>query len=152
MERPKTAQETAVRRHLLGLIGLALVTVGLYFTAYPPAGASSEFLQGSCTKSGLVLLAIWLAFPHLDRLPGWLVTTTTLTLMVIAARPQILFSLVRIGTILAPLLGVLWLLRPKTWNRGRRCGAATTTTPRGRASVPQGPRSQRESSSREQGR
>ena len=120
MERPPEVREARLRRHLLGLIGLALVGIGLYFTAYPSAESSTEFLQGSCTKSGLVLLAIWLAFPHLDRLPSRLVTFGTLGLVLIAARPQILFSLVRIGIFLAPLLGVLWLLRPKTWKRGGR--------------------------------
>jgi hypothetical protein len=123
MESDPTPAGTELRRHLLGLIGLALLSVGVYFSIWPPQHAQSEFLQGSCTKAGLVLLAVWLAFPQLDQVPGWLLASGTLTLIVIAARPQILLVVLRYLVILGPLFALLWILRPKTWSRFRETRA-----------------------------
>ena len=48
------------RRHLLGAMGVACLITGIYFYVRPPTIASAEFVQGSCVKVGLVLIA-----------PGW---------------------------------------------------------------------------------
>ncbi len=65
------APHTSFRRNLLGVMGLTCLSVGVYFYLWPPSLASAEFLQGSCVKSGLVLIAAWLAYPQIDRMPGW---------------------------------------------------------------------------------
>lgn len=119
MEDVVTPAGSAVRRHLVGLAGLALLAVGVYSLIWPPQEASSELMQGSCIKAGLVLLAFWLAFPQLDRLPMWAVVSSTLALLIVAVRPQILLTVVRLAIVLSPLLGILWLLRPQSWAKFR---------------------------------
>ena len=106
-----TAEGRSLRRHILGLSGLILLSVGIYFYIRPPDLASVEFVQGSCVKSGLILLATWLAFPQLDRLPGWLLGGLIIFMLAVATRPRIVFVLLRYGLILAPILGLIWMLR-----------------------------------------
>lgn len=118
METIDSRTGSSIRRHLVGLTGLALLSLGVYALIWPTQD-SSELLQGSCIKAGLVLLAFWLAFPQLDRLPLWAVGSTTCGLLFLAVRPQILLSVVRLAIVLSPLLGILWLLRPQSWAKFR---------------------------------
>jgi hypothetical protein len=76
--------------------------------------ASVEFLQGSCVKSGLVLIAAWLAFPQLDRLPGWVFGVLVGFLVAVAVRPKVVFLLLRLALLLLPIFVLIWLIRPKT--------------------------------------
>ena len=110
MAATKTA---TVRRHLMGLAGLLLVGTGICLWIWPPESTSGTFLHGSSIKSGLVLLAAWLAYPQLHRLPGWIVTTIVLLALAIAVRPRIVLAVARIAWIFAPILLVIWLLRPR---------------------------------------
>ncbi len=103
----------SVRRHSLGVAGILCLGIGIYFTISPPANASVEFLQGSCIKSGLVLLATWLAFDQLDRLPTWLFVTSVGTFLAIAVRPRIVLAMLRSLMFLAPILFLIWALRPR---------------------------------------
>lgn len=119
MEAPHTYRASSIRRHLLGLSGLIFLAVGIYFVVWPPTDASSEFLQGSCTKAGLVLLAFWLAFPQLDRMPGWVVVSTVGGILLVAVRPQIVLTVIRLAVVLSPILGLIWLLRPQSWSHFR---------------------------------
>ena len=65
--------ESEWRRHAMGLCALILLLIGIAFYVWPVGNSSSvQLAQGSFIKSGLVLAAAWLAYPHLNRLPGWL--------------------------------------------------------------------------------
>jgi hypothetical protein len=102
---------TTVRRNLLGVIGLLSLAVGIYFYVRPPDVASVEFVQGSCIKSGFVLLAAWLAFPQLDRMPGWLFAVLVGGLLTVAVRPRLVIVALRAGLYVLPVLALIWLLR-----------------------------------------
>ena len=52
----------AFRRHLLGLLALALIGVGLYCLAQY---GSSSVVAGLCLRAGAMLGAIWLALPQI---------------------------------------------------------------------------------------
>jgi len=99
------------RRHAMGIIAAVLLALGLAFWVWPPTGGGGEFLHGSLIKSGLVLGAAWLAFPQLDRMPGWLFVTVVGVLLVVAVKPRIFLALSRYLVFLAPLFFVIWLLR-----------------------------------------
>jgi hypothetical protein len=62
-------QRIAMRRHLLGILGVILVLVALVMIASSP---ENEFWQASCMRIGLVLMALWLAWPQLADLSRWL--------------------------------------------------------------------------------
>jgi hypothetical protein len=114
---------SSLRRHLLGAFGLICLAAGGYFYARPPDVASVEFLQGSCIKSGLVLIAAWLAFPQIDRLPGWVFGVLVGFLLAVAVRPKVVILLLRMAMLLLPIFVLIWLLRPKTsrlTHRGQR--------------------------------
>jgi hypothetical protein len=111
---------SSLRRHLLGASGLACLATGIFLLIWPPDSASAEFMQGSFIKSGLALLAAWLAFPQLDRVPGWMFVVMLLLILVIATRPQIALVLVRVAVFFLPIFFVIWLLRPKARRRSAR--------------------------------
>ena len=104
---------TALRRHLMGVAGLLLLGSGICFWIWPVEGASATFWQGSSIKSGLVLLATWLAFPQLERLPGWVVTSVVVFALAVAVRPRVVLVLVRVAWIFVPILFLIWILRPR---------------------------------------
>jgi hypothetical protein len=95
----------------MGGIAVALLAVGIAFTIWPPGQAAASFLQGSCIKSGLVLGAAWLAYPQLNRLPGWLFSGLIVFLIAAAIRPKVVMALSRYAVFLLPLLFAIWLLR-----------------------------------------
>lgn len=99
------------RRHAMGCIAAILLAVGIVFSIYPPGQAAAQFLQGSCIKSGLVLGAAWLAYPQLNRLPGWLFSSLIVFLIAAAARPRVVMALSRYAVFLLPLFFAIWLLR-----------------------------------------
>jgi hypothetical protein len=111
-----SAQPTdQLQRHLAGLCGLLMVTAGIVLSIWPLGGDSTPFWQGSSVKAGLALLAFWLAYPELDRLPGWLVTTILVVLLIFAIRPRLMIVVSRVAIFLLPLFFVIWLL-----SRGQR--------------------------------
>jgi hypothetical protein len=102
-----------MRRHLLGLIAVALLVSGTLLWIWPPSAAHMHFLHGSCIKAGAVLLSVWLAYPHLQRVPGWAFVAIALGAVALAAWPRGVLPLLRYGALLLPLVLVLWLLRPR---------------------------------------
>ncbi len=78
-----------MRRHLLGLIALTSLglAAALYWTTYQAAGAMG-------LKVGLVLGALWLAWPDLHRLPRWAwYVLPIVCVMLIYARQFLMFLL-----------------------------------------------------------
>ena len=59
-----------MRRHLLGLIALASFAAAAIPYAYPSL-ATYRALGAMGLRIGLVLGALWLAWPELHRLPRW---------------------------------------------------------------------------------
>jgi sugar phosphate permease len=101
---------SAWRRHLLGVISIALMVAGV------ACGLFSEtdrgiFAEGVFIKTGTTLLVCWLAYPQLERLNWWVVLPTMGAIGAVVFRPQLIFPLARLLIILAPVLFLLWLLR-----------------------------------------
>ncbi len=100
------------RRHILGMIAVALLAAGILLWIWPPASSELMFLHGVLVKSGTTLLMLWLALPQLEKMPVWLIVPIGLVAVLVIAYPQVRPLLVRGLVFLAPLLFVLWLLRP----------------------------------------
>lgn len=100
-----------MRRHVLGISGLLFLAIGIGLYLGLGSDASKEFMAGSSLKSGLVLLAAWLAFPQLDRLPGWCLAWVIGGLLLLACRPRIVAILLRMSSYLVPLFVLIWILR-----------------------------------------
>ena len=129
----RTGIQSSTRRHLVGLSGMGLLAVGIYFYIFPPTTGSVEFLQGSCVKSGLILVVTWLAFPQLDRLPVWLFVAIVGGLLAVAVRPRVVLAMMRYAVIFVPILVMIWFLRPK--RRSRKSVSNAHSSPSSRKKV-----------------
>lgn len=112
-----------MRRHILGILALLFLVGGVAFWIWPPRPGSMEFLHGTCIKVGLVLAAIWAAYPQLVRLPGWVFGAIVAGMVMLAVRPKVtgtvLIAALRYSVYLVPLLVILWLLRPRAGKNDR---------------------------------
>jgi hypothetical protein len=97
----------------LGISGIILLFIGIFFWCFPPASASMSFLHGSCIKAGLVLSVAWLAFPKLDQMPVMFFGCLLAILLLVALRPSLLAVLARLAMLLSPVLVLIWMLRTK---------------------------------------
>lgn len=70
-----------MRRNSLGIAAVLLLAVGMIATVRGPEDGSARGFAGGCIRVGLVLGALWLAWPQIQamftrlpqRLAGWLV-------------------------------------------------------------------------------
>jgi hypothetical protein len=58
------------RRNLLGLIALVLLGLAAVFCFYRPL-AGYQTAGGLLLRVGMVMSVLWLAWPDLNRMPGW---------------------------------------------------------------------------------
>jgi len=103
-----------VRRHLIGLIALALLVGAVYFWLHPSAAESAWGLQlqAACWRLGALTSILWLAWPQLHRVPPWVFGAILVPLLILAVRPRLIFLAV-------PIVIVLAILRPKFGRAGR---------------------------------
>lgn len=101
---------TTIRRHALGILGLMLLIGGIFFAFGWSAPSSTQSASGSMIKIGLVLGALWLAWPQVDRFlaktPAWLLATSLIGIILIVVRPIT-------ALIVLPCLALLWLFGPR---------------------------------------
>jgi len=112
-----------VNRPLTGLFALLLLAAWLSLFVWHLGWEGEEALQGACLRVGIVLGAIWLAQPQLERIPGWLFQSIGITALVIAARP-------RLALLALPVLLAYAVLRPRKKtgrNKPRRSSSAEST-------------------------
>lgn len=107
---PRTILELVTLINLRTKIGIIaaiclLVSAGFYVVGDEAAIRVPE-MQGALFKVGLVMAAIWLAYPNLKRLPGWLAVGCCVGAILIAIHR-------RLALLVIPLLIVAWLLRPR---------------------------------------
>jgi hypothetical protein len=66
-----------MRRTLIGILALVLLFLWLVTLVFGPGGSAASGFAGGCLRVGLVLGALWLAWPQIlagvKRLPGWLI-------------------------------------------------------------------------------
>ncbi|MCA9106367.1 MAG: hypothetical protein KDA83_13135 [Planctomycetales bacterium] len=87
----------AWQRHMLGIIGLALLAAGVGLGLSETG--SSLFVMGVLIKTGSMLLVLWLALPNVQQLyrrfPRWVWVVSALALFVtVLQRSMLLFVLV----------------------------------------------------------
>ncbi len=106
-----------MRRHAAGILAfLLLATAGYGFARYGLNADDSGFFWSSCWRIGLVLGAVWLAFPQLMRLtehvsPAVLAVVGTIAAVVVV-RPRTIVVLGPILLLLAILQFFGWLIKP----------------------------------------
>ncbi len=110
--------DKTIRRHALGILALLLVATAGYgfFIRHATNTEASIFFWSSCWRLGLVLGALWLAFPQLLRLSH---TVSPLVLAVISVIAVVIVIRPRTIVVLGPILLILailhffgWLLKP----------------------------------------
>jgi len=94
------------RRLIIGIIALVLLAVAGYLWCFRPDGDFWTTLCGACVRVGAVMAALWLAFPSVSRVPGWIYGIMLVGGIVVAVRPK---WIVWVG----PALVALWILRPR---------------------------------------
>ncbi len=93
-----------MRRHILGILATAFLLLAAAVWLWSPAG--HEALMGIALRVGAVLAAWWLAYPDLDRLPGWLLVLLPVVVLLVLRQPKLLLLLI-------PALIILALIRPR---------------------------------------
>ena len=106
-----------IRRHIMGLFGLAFLVGGLVLLLVKGTGDSQWSMFASiCIRVGMMLGAIWLAFPQVvglaKRFPPWLMATVAISGLVVAARPRMILYLGPVVAAIAFLQFVGWLFKP----------------------------------------
>ncbi len=100
-----------MHRPTVAVIALLLLTGVVYFWIFRPAAGNELQIsfQAACNRLSIVMVALWLAHPQLNRFPGWLLLVVFIVVSValLAAKPT------RLAYIL-PILLALWLTR--SWN------------------------------------
>jgi hypothetical protein len=99
-----------MNRTKIGVVALLLIGAAMWLYSNGPGGSTAGGLAGACVKVGLVLGALWLALPQIERFfsrtPKWLLTAGVIALIVCVVKPILLIFAI-------PLLGLLWFLGPK---------------------------------------
>jgi hypothetical protein len=99
-----------MNRSLLGIIALLLLAVGGLVAWQAPAGGNATGIAGPCVKAGLVLAALWLALPQINRfftsIPRWLIAAGAAAAVLCVINPWLIL-------LALPALPVLWFLLPR---------------------------------------
>ena len=106
-----------IRRHLMGLLGLASLIAGVSLLIIRGTNDSQWSMFASiCLRVGLMLGAMWLAFPQIvglaRRFPPWLMATIAISGLVIAARPRMIVYLAPVLAAIVILQFIGWLFKP----------------------------------------
>jgi hypothetical protein len=98
-----------MRRHVIGILAVALFAGAAAFWIWPPANGY-EALQSACWRAGALAAAVWLSYDEIQRLPGWfLAVLPVLLVFVLVFRKWFL--------VLIPLALALAILRPRVSKR-----------------------------------
>jgi hypothetical protein len=129
-----------MRRHIIGILALLLLAFGLWQLFADRSSSALEFVGNSSIRIGLVLGALWLAFPSVKRLarfieslPTWFFYSSLGALFAagLIRHPAAVLLIV-------PILFVMWLLRPPP---GAKPPRARTTTAKATLARPSRPKS-----------
>ncbi|MDA1050760.1 MAG: hypothetical protein O3C40_09810 [Planctomycetota bacterium] len=122
-----------IRRHIMGLLGIIFLLSGVGLLVVKGASDSQWSMYASiCIRVGLMLSAIWLAFPQIEgltkRFPSWLMATIGVMAFIIAASPRRIVYLGPIVAAIAFLQFAGWLFKPLP-NPKRQAKAASKDDP-----------------------
>jgi hypothetical protein len=110
------------KRTAIGLLALVLLAVGIALTIRGATGAGAVECQASSLRLGVLCCLIWLAYPELIKLPGWLFPALACAGLAAYRWPR-LFALV-------PLIAAAgWLLQPRGKRRRRVASRSSKREP-----------------------
>jgi len=93
-----------MRRHAVGLIALSLLGTALALWLWMPSGtATGEALIGACSRVGILMAVLWLAYREIERLPPWILAVIPVLLAILAVRPRWALYLIPVVVVLAVL-------------------------------------------------
>jgi hypothetical protein len=100
-----------MQRRILGISAIVfLLAAGAIWLWWPGPGMEVELAFFS--RMGAVLVAAWLAYEDVQRLPGWILLTLPVVLVVLARWPRLLLLLI-------PAL-VVWVILQRVLSSGKR--------------------------------
>ena len=85
---------------------MLLILGAVWYMFFPPEGAWEVQFEAAFWRLGAMMSVIWLAYPEVKRLPGWLVGTIPLLVVVLAIKPKWFL-------IAVPIVVALAILKPK---------------------------------------
>ena len=102
-----------MRRHLIGIIAIALLLGGTALWLWPPSteGWIHQF-HAACWRVGALMSVLWLAYPQVHRMPAWLWAAIPALVLVLAVRP-------RWFLIAVPVVIALAILKPRLKQSGK---------------------------------
>jgi len=108
--------DTDVRRLMALVISVSMlgIALGTWWFLGDQSG-SSKFLAAACGRIGLVMGALWLAWPQLKKPARWLPASApvigVVALIVVAAQPRLLIPAIPIVGVLITLSGFVKVFR-----------------------------------------
>jgi len=100
---------TNLRRSVFGLLALMCLAVGIYFSGIGSGGSPADtdmFVYGISMRIGMVLGAIWLAYPELSRIPRWMYVILLIAATAVMIQPKLIL-------VIAPIVIAIWVFRPR---------------------------------------
>jgi hypothetical protein len=95
------------RRTLIGFFAILLIAVGIPLWVNSGNSATMEGIASGCIRAGLVMTALYLAYPVVSRAPPWMYGAIAIgCLLVVLNKKNILW--------VVPALYLLWFIKPKT--------------------------------------
>ncbi|GAB4132155.1 hypothetical protein [Thermopirellula anaerolimosa] len=94
------------QRHLIGILGLALIGCAVYYLMVPPSSEFHLMSEAACRRMGILCILLWLAYPEVKRLPAWLALSVPFVTAIVVFRP-------RYALVLGPLVLLILFLRPR---------------------------------------
>lgn len=77
-----------MRRHAIGILALALIGGAIACWIWPPQENWEKGVQAACWRMGAMTAVLWLAYPEVKRLPGWIWGVLPVLLAILAVRPK----------------------------------------------------------------
>ena len=99
-----------MRKHLIGIIALVLLSGAVFFWINPPDEGIGFGLEAACWRVGALMTVLWLAYDELYRVPAWLWPMALTLLVILAIRPRWFVFAV-------PIIVALAILRPRFGRR-----------------------------------
>lgn len=93
-----------MHRPTVGILALLLLATGAATEWLVPL--DDDLIPGACLRVGIVLAALWLALPNMNRFPRWQLVGLALGLLAVLRWPKLILFAIPIGVL-------VWLLGPR---------------------------------------
>ena len=101
------AKPHTIHRPTVGVIAALLIVGAIVLWIWAPLGSNNEVSLSACVRVGLVMAALWLALPQLERIPNWLMKAALFVALLLVS-----FKQPRVLVLAGGIYLVVVLLRP----------------------------------------